>query len=234
LYNAQGAQLGVLRVGNVTKRKYGYGTMRVMRTLAHEALLKRLEEEGITLRFGMQLAAIDESQTGVKVTFADGSVDRADLLVGADGIHSVVRSLHVQPSFEPEYSGLSSIYSLNPTANIKSPLYFSSNFAAIFTRRGMFATGFCDAKRSMMYWFNSHEVPVKNRDGWTTYGKEADMIKSQVLERAQEVSIPLIHEIIEASPDVHFYPIYRLPLGGKWYTERTILIGDAGHGMLLH
>jgi hypothetical protein len=70
-------------------------------------------------------------------------------------------------------------------------------------------------------------------DGLPTARKQICLIKSQVLERATDVQIPFIKEIIESSPELHFYPVYRLPLGGKWYTERTILIGDAGHGNYL-
>lgn len=82
-----------------------------------------------------------------------------------------------------------------------------------------------------MYWFNTHEVPAKNRDGWTAHGKEYEVIKEQVLERTKHIRIPLVREIIESSPNIKFYPIYTLPSGGKWYTGRTILIGDAAHGI---
>jgi 2-polyprenyl-6-methoxyphenol hydroxylase-like FAD-dependent oxidoreductase len=110
-------------------------------------------------------------------------------------------------------------------------MYFTSNFAAVMTRTGLFATGFCDKKKETMYWFNSHEMPPKDRDGWTAYGAESGRIKEALLERVKDVNFPLIREVLDKSDKMSFYPIYSLPLGGKWYTRRTILLGDAGHGM---
>jgi 2-polyprenyl-6-methoxyphenol hydroxylase-like FAD-dependent oxidoreductase len=204
--------------------------MRVMRTIIHDILLQRLEEEGITLKYGMHLTKIEESSDSVEVTFADGTTDTADLLIGADGIHSAVRSTHVDPGSEPEYTGLSSLYSIIPFDSLTSPIYFSGNFGTVIFRKGMFGTGFCDKQRTKMYWFNTHTVPAKGRDGWIAYGNELETIRNQLVKNAEEVTVPLIHEILEKSPEIRFYPIYRLPLKGKWFTRRTLLIGDAAHG----
>jgi 2-polyprenyl-6-methoxyphenol hydroxylase-like FAD-dependent oxidoreductase len=204
--------------------------MRILRSLLHEKIIGKVTEAGVAIHMGKRLVAIDETQDSVKVTFADGTVDTCDILVGADGIHSVVRTMHVQPSLEPTYTGLSSLYSLVPATNLQSPLYFKGNFGAIMLSNGLFATVFYDKARQHMYWFNTHEIAAKDRDGWTAYGKESDIIKEQVHERTKNIKIPLVKEIIDISPNIKFYPVYTLPSGGKWYTERTILIGDAAHG----
>ena len=229
-YSANGSHIGVLPMGNMHKRKYGYGCMRILRSLLHEKIMDKATEAGIAVHMGKRLTAIDETQDSVKVTFADGTTDTCDILVGADGIHSIVRTMQIQPSLEPSYTGLSSLYSLVPTSTLQSPLYFKGNFGAIMLSSGLFATGFYDKERQHMYWFNTHEVAPRDRDGWTAHGKESEIIKEQVLERTRNITIPLVKEIVDCSPDIKFYPIYTLPSNGKWYTGRTILIGDAAHG----
>jgi 2-polyprenyl-6-methoxyphenol hydroxylase-like FAD-dependent oxidoreductase len=231
--NATGTSIGVLRTGNLTMKKYGYGTKRVLRTFLHEQLERRLAEEEIPVRMGKKLVKVEESADSVTVMFADGCRDTADLLIGADGIHSAVRTSFIEPALEPEYTQLTSLYSIMKTADIKSTPYFHGNFGAISFRHGMVGTGFCDPERSTMYWFNSHEVKeAHDRDGWIAQGKDLDKLKQEVLERTKEINIPYVKEFIETAPDLRFYPIYRLPLGGKWYSERSVLIGDAAHGML--
>jgi 2-polyprenyl-6-methoxyphenol hydroxylase-like FAD-dependent oxidoreductase len=53
-----------------------------------ESLLARVE-----LRFDTRPTHVEQGAEGVRVTLDDGQVLRADLLVGADGIHSTVRRL---------------------------------------------------------------------------------------------------------------------------------------------
>lgn len=53
---------------------------------------------------GQAFERVDQDGNGVRVTFADGRVEHADLLIGGDGIHSSVRAA-VAPGVQPIYSG---------------------------------------------------------------------------------------------------------------------------------
>ncbi|WP_144783309.1 FAD-dependent urate hydroxylase HpxO [Microbacterium sp. BH-3-3-3] len=60
------------------------------------------------LRLGMPLTSVSETDGVVTATFADGSTDTADLLIGADGARSLVRDYVTEPTgIRPErsYSG---------------------------------------------------------------------------------------------------------------------------------
>ncbi|WP_370947980.1 FAD-dependent monooxygenase [Amycolatopsis sp. cg5] len=62
----------------------------IMRPDLELALRERLS---VDLRFGTSVKDVVDKGNGVAVTLTDGSVIEADLLVGADGIHSAVRRL---------------------------------------------------------------------------------------------------------------------------------------------
>jgi deazaflavin-dependent oxidoreductase (nitroreductase family) len=68
----------------------------IMRPDLETALREELTDRA-DLRFGRGVAAIGSSPTGVRVTLTDGTRVDADLLVGADGIHSTVRRLVFGP-----------------------------------------------------------------------------------------------------------------------------------------
>ena len=60
------------------------------------------------IRLGMPLTSVSETDGVVTATFADGSTDTADLLIGADGARSLVRDYVTEPTgIRPErsYSG---------------------------------------------------------------------------------------------------------------------------------
>lgn len=71
----------------------------IMRPDLELALRQQVSAE-VDLRFGCALTGIDNAPDGVRVTLADGTVWEADLLVGADGIHSTVRRLTFGPERE--------------------------------------------------------------------------------------------------------------------------------------
>jgi 2-polyprenyl-6-methoxyphenol hydroxylase-like FAD-dependent oxidoreductase len=58
-----------------------------------EAVLREQLPDGVDLRYDTTVAGIDDGPHGVRLTLTDGSTIAADLLVGADGIHSTVRRL---------------------------------------------------------------------------------------------------------------------------------------------
>ena len=57
-----------------------------------------------TIRFGKRLIGLDQDATSVTMEFADGSTARADIVIGADGIHSYVREWMLGAE-RPIYSG---------------------------------------------------------------------------------------------------------------------------------
>lgn len=68
----------------------------IMRPDLELALRERVTDSagrGVELRFGRSIARIDNASDGVRVTLDDGTVIDADLLAGADGIHSAVRGM---------------------------------------------------------------------------------------------------------------------------------------------
>ncbi|MET0924246.1 MAG: FAD-dependent monooxygenase, partial [Xanthobacteraceae bacterium] len=69
--------------------------------------LQRLLRETIDPAYyhlGHTFARVEQDGSGVRVHFAEGRVERADLLVGGDGIRSGVRA-QVAPDAQPIYSG---------------------------------------------------------------------------------------------------------------------------------
>ncbi|KJL33865.1 FAD-dependent monooxygenase [Microbacterium azadirachtae] len=67
-----------------------------------DALAQAIDPE--TIRLGHRLSAVETVDSGVRVTFENGAEDVFDAVVGADGIHSVVRNA-VGQFPEPVYSG---------------------------------------------------------------------------------------------------------------------------------
>ncbi len=62
----------------------------VMRTDLQKLLVKSLPADIIHLK--REVKSVVENEHDVTLTFVDGSTETADLVVGADGIHSVVNS----------------------------------------------------------------------------------------------------------------------------------------------
>ncbi|GAA2854613.1 FAD-dependent monooxygenase [Streptosporangium fragile] len=91
----QGRRVGGLRYASFTAMLDG----RVLSLMRGdlEAVLRSALGDGAEIRYGTSVAAVRDVPGGVDVELTDGGAHRADLLVGADGIHSVVRRLAFGP-----------------------------------------------------------------------------------------------------------------------------------------
>jgi 2-polyprenyl-6-methoxyphenol hydroxylase-like FAD-dependent oxidoreductase len=71
------------------KEKYGYPGLRIYRHQLISELLAMLGEKGVPIVFGKKFTkVISETEKEVTWEWADGTSQSADILVGADGIHS--------------------------------------------------------------------------------------------------------------------------------------------------
>ncbi|MGW5160286.1 FAD-dependent oxidoreductase [Nonomuraea wenchangensis] len=62
-----------------------------------EAVLYGAVADHTTIRFGTTITAVEQDADTVQVTLGDGGTERADLLIGADGLHSATRALVFGP-----------------------------------------------------------------------------------------------------------------------------------------
>src|SRR5437763_10605317 len=81
-------KLDVAMIDRFTDGKY----MGLMHATLEEVLYEALEGR-VEVRFGRSLTAIEQRPDQVYVTFNDGTSESFDLLIGADGVHSITRTL---------------------------------------------------------------------------------------------------------------------------------------------
>ena len=101
--------LGVEVAKRITIDRAGYviGERPMRQILTSWDRLQSLLRETIDpahYHLGRSFAGFDQDGTSVRVRFADGTTERADLLVGGDGIRSAVRAA-MAPEVKPRYAG---------------------------------------------------------------------------------------------------------------------------------
>ena len=87
--NVHGRQRVVLNLPEDIIRDYGGGFIGLLRPELYARMLAALPE-GV-LRTDHSVQRVEQDESGVRLHFADGSVHEADVVVGADGINSLVR-----------------------------------------------------------------------------------------------------------------------------------------------
>jgi salicylate hydroxylase len=98
-----GAETSRLPMSDEAERQYGAPQLTLHRADLLSALENALPAECI--RLGHKAEAIEQDAIGVTIRFTNGEAARVDALVGADGIHSVVRAaLHGAES--PRFTGV--------------------------------------------------------------------------------------------------------------------------------
>jgi 2-polyprenyl-6-methoxyphenol hydroxylase-like FAD-dependent oxidoreductase len=103
---------------------------------------------GIRIEHGKKLVDAQPDGDGVRATFVDGSEAVGALLIGADGVHSVVRRLVDPVAPHPRFEGLLSTGGYADGATVGPPV---GSYEMIFGRRAFF--GYVPAPSGETWWF---------------------------------------------------------------------------------
>ncbi|RYN40924.1 hypothetical protein AA0113_g3742 [Alternaria arborescens] len=214
-----------------------FTALRITRGEALKGVLAAIEKHpNIKLTCGKKTVKINESDTGVSIDFEDGGSAKADILIGCDGIHSVTRLKHVEPERKAMYSGICNAFGFAPRRKMDSsqdyePTHFEVS-GMNFGRRGMMLTSFHDQAQESIYVGALMQVPeIADRNGWKAAGADVQKIRNEMLDRYSGAANPQIAHWIEDAEGLYLWPVFTLSKGGKWATDRVMLIGDSAHAM---
>ncbi|TDL16633.1 FAD/NAD(P)-binding domain-containing protein [Rickenella mellea] len=242
--DCDGAILGNFAAGR--EGRYGdYGTVLIRRWDVHDAILREIDRKGLSIAYRKRVVAIEEHKDHVSVSFDDGTTDEADLIVGADGIHSVVRR-YVAPSAKEKFSGLVGVGGFIDTKAFDSALVeqlFPSSTPALSSKGAIMTFGPLgffglapnndkprDNGGSWMWW-STFEAPERDRDEWRKFNHEESI--KELLRRHEKWHEP-IPELLTKIDTSQVVPNYDLVGIDKYHTRRIVLLGDAAHTMPPH
>jgi 2-polyprenyl-6-methoxyphenol hydroxylase-like FAD-dependent oxidoreductase len=187
----------------------------IHRAALHAALLGALPEDAIQL--GCRLVRYEEAGDGVVAHFRDETVARGDVLVGADGLRSVVRAL-IHGEHPPNYAGY---VAWRGVAGLRPP---HAGLAVETWGRGA-RFGMVPISNNSVYWYATANEPEGSTD-------EAGERVRQLMRRFGHWHRP-IREVIEATPEDR---ILRNEIADRdpvpsWGLGPATLLGDAAHPM---
>lgn len=98
-----GEETSRLPMGDIAEKQYGAPQLTIHRADVMSALTAELPDG--TIRFGARVVAVEVTEESATVTLDDGSTLSADLVIGADGIHSQVRTRLFGAEY-PDFTGV--------------------------------------------------------------------------------------------------------------------------------
>ena len=189
----------------------------------HDALLAVLPSELIHL--DKKLVGLHGSASGVTLAFADGSHTKADAVIGADGVHSVVRDIIIGPD-TPIHKGRIAYRAVFSSALLNGFDIGRSRTKWWGLDRHI-VIYYTNAQRSELYFVTSVPEPAEwmTRESWSAKGDVKE------LRQAYAGFHHDVRAVLEACPDCHKWAILEREPLPRWSDGRVVLLGDACHPM---
>jgi 2-polyprenyl-6-methoxyphenol hydroxylase-like FAD-dependent oxidoreductase len=192
----------------------------ISRRILHDVLYEAAVENKVNIRMDITVAEINNDAESATVKFTDGTEGVYDLVVGADGIYSKMRSL-VFGNYEPKYIG-SSVwrYPFKRPAELETAYMFFGKKTKV---------GLIPMTAEMMYMFI---VAAEGEDNPVIPQEEfIPKMKAHLKEYPVPLVANTINEITDATKAV-YSPLKTLMMPAPWYKNRVVMIGDAVHATI--
>ncbi|PYI05107.1 FAD/NAD(P)-binding domain-containing protein [Aspergillus sclerotiicarbonarius CBS 121057] len=206
----------------------------------HEALKAKattLNDPGVPVTIHLRSKVVNCDPARPSLTLVDGTEVQGDLLIGADGAHSVLRSIIAREDIAAEPSGGSAFRFLIPISQVKA----NPETAALVQKEGELQFWDGQYRRLVIYpCRNNTELnfvclhPDTESDG-TSEGKSPYRYKDNLLRVFDEFSPAMKSLLAMADPDsIKLWRLLDRKALGTWVNGNSCLIGDAAHPFLPH
>jgi salicylate hydroxylase len=176
-----------------------------------------------TVHLDHRCLSLAQTGDGVELTFAGGATARADVVIGADGIHSTLRAIVAGPE-SPRFSGSIAYRGLVPVERLADRGIVHSVSSWLGPNRHF--VHYLVASGRLMNFVAVVPAGDWRVESWSATGEVADALAEF------EGWHPQVQAIIGAAERTHRWALYdREPLA-TWTDGRVALLGDAAHAML--
>lgn len=193
----------------------------IMRPVLHDILSTRVRAAGIKVRLGLTVETLDQVDEGVDVVLTDGTTERYDLVVGADGIFSKMRTMILPDAPKPQLTGQGCwrIVAERPASVDRAEIYFG----------GPLKVGMSPISQDQMYMFLLEHVP-----GNPWFPPETHVAHLSKLMEPFGGHVKAVREGLGEQSQIVYRPLEWLLVPDPWYSGRVVLIGDAAHATTPH
>jgi len=212
-----------LKLGEDVERKFGAPFLCLHRADLHAAIESTVPPE--IVHFDMRLVGLDRNAGEIALTFANGSRVRADAVIGADGVHSVVRELLLGPE-KPRFTGRVAYRALFPAARlgdtrvaqVQTKWWGPDRHVVIY---------YVTATRDQIYFVTSVPEGAEwmTRESWSAKGDLDELRKAYSGFHAE------VRAVLDACPGVYKWALLERDPLPRWSEGRVVLLGDACHPM---
>lgn len=189
----------------------------------HEILTSATLASGADVRTGVSFSEIVPCDDRVDVGFTDGERRRYDLVIGADGLYSIVREHLFGPDAKPRYTGqVCWRYNLPRIEGLEEIwMFFGPDGSAGFVPLGADLMYILTIETPMADWraaIDRDGAAAVYRRRLAPFGGPVAQVREQIVDDDAVVVRPIENIIVPA----------------PWHRGRVVLVGDAAHGATPH
>ncbi|KAJ3075891.1 hypothetical protein HDU98_006662 [Podochytrium sp. JEL0797] len=215
-----------------TTKKGEHPPLHLLRATLHTVLLKAATQLGVRVFVGKKLKSLSQSDSHAMAQFEDGTTATGEILIAADGIHSIARRMVFENAPTPVCFGAGYLGVLDRQPDIDFD-YTIGHYMDPLNSRDVFFNSQCGSTESAFAVFHLDPAMADTgREDWRPVGDlpgEAEALASLVESWGAPKKVgQLIRRAKRISP-VNFYD---LPDLDNLYKGRIALVGDAAHGTL--
>ena len=202
--------------------RFGLGVHTFHRADLLQALASGVDPK--TIHLDHRLIGLDERRASVGLVFANGVMRDADIVIGADGIHSLVRrTLYGQDN--PTYTGQMVWRALLPGSEVPAAVLEPSGHVQwLGSGRHFFA--YYLRGRDVVNIVTQEDTDMWVEEGWSIPG-DPDAMRAS-FPNPEPLLATLLSRVMQCSR----WGLFTRPLTDNWARGRIQLIGDAAHAML--